>query len=219
MKTVILGAKGAGRVCLDTLRHSPESPNVEVIGFIDDNPELEGCQVAGLPILGNYAQLPELSRVYSIGGFLIGYSDHYMKLREERFNQCCKLGLKSINTIHSGAIIAPSVSIGQGVLIDKGVTIDLEARIGDNCWIYIGSIVGHDCILDDNVWLSGGVNLAGAVTIGKNTMLGTGASVIPKCHIGSDVIVGAGAVVINDVPDGVTVVGVPAMVTKKTRRR
>jgi serine acetyltransferase len=39
---------------------------------------------------------------------------------------------------------------------------------------------------------------------------------LPRIRIGKDAIVGAGAVVISDVPDGVTVVGVPARpITKR----
>ncbi len=214
MKAVILGAKGAGRLCLDTLKNSPEAGNVEVIGFIDDNPALQSRHVSGIPVLGTYTQLPELISKHNVGGFLIGFSDNLMRLREERFNQCRELGLKPINIIHKSAMIAPSVSLGEGVFIGTGVMMELEVKIGDNCSIQMGSTIGHDCVLEKNVWLSGGVNLAGAVTVGKNTTFGTGANVIPQCHIGRDVIVGAGAVVINDVPEGVTVVGVPARIIK-----
>lgn len=214
MKAVVLGAGGGGRLYLDTLRDCSEAGTVEVIGFIDDNPELLGRQVLGVPVLGTYAQLPELIKRHNIESVLVAYSDRFMKLREERFNQCRELGLKPINAIHTSAVIAPSATIGEGVFISKGVVIDLEVQIGDNCSIHRGCTIGEDCVLEENVWLAGGVNLAGRVIIEKNTMLGTGANVIPRCHVGRDVIVGAGAVVINDVPDGVTVVGVPARIIK-----
>jgi acetyltransferase-like isoleucine patch superfamily enzyme len=44
-------------------------------------------------------------------------------------------------------------------------------------------------------------------------MLGVGVSVVPGVRIGAGATVGAGAVVISDVPDGETVVGVPARPT------
>ena len=214
MKAVILGAGGGGRLCLDTLRDCPEAGNMEVIAFIDDNPELQGCQVSGIPVLGSYTQLPGLIERHNIEGILVAYSDRLMRLREERFNQCRELGLKPVNIIHPSAVISPSVSIGEGVLIGKGVLIDLEVKIGDNCAIFRGSTIGEFSVLEENVFLTGGVNLAALVTVGKNTMFGTGANVIPRCHVGRDVIVGAGAVIIDDVPDSVTVVGVPARIIK-----
>ena len=214
MKAVILGGGGGGKVYLDNLRSCPEAGTAEVIGFIDDNPELQGCEVLGVPVLGTYTQLPELIKRHNIEGVLVAYSDRLMRLREERFYQCRQLGLKPISTTHPSAVISPSVSIGEGVLIGKGVLIDLEVKIGDNCAIFRGSTIGEFSVLEENVFLTGGVNLAAHVTIRKNTMLGTGANVIPRCHVGRDVIVGAGAVVINDVPDGVTVAGVPARIIK-----
>jgi UDP-perosamine 4-acetyltransferase len=54
------------------------------------------------------------------------------------------------------------------------------------------------------------VAIGGDVTIGDRTFVGLGARVLPGVTLGSDVIVGAGAVVVRDVPDGVTVMGVPA---------
>ena len=41
-------------------------------------------------------------------------------------------------------------------------------------------------------------------------LVGIGAVVLPRVSIGHDAIVGGGAVVTADVPDGATVVGVPA---------
>ncbi len=46
--------------------------------------------------------------------------------------------------------------------------------------------------------------------VGVNAWIGAGATVLPRITIGHDAIVGAGAVVTEDVPDGTTVVGVPA---------
>ncbi|MFC2070999.1 hypothetical protein ACFLTB_07530, partial [Chloroflexota bacterium] len=110
MKAVILGAGGGGKLYLDTLRDSTEAGNVDVIGFIDDNPDLLGCQVLGIPVLGTYPQLSELIKKYNIEGMLIAYSDRFMQLREERFNQCLEIGLKPVNAIHPSAVISSSVS-------------------------------------------------------------------------------------------------------------
>lgn len=48
------------------------------------------------------------------------------------------------------------------------------------------------------------------VTIGRNVWIGAGALILPGVTIGDDAIVGAGSVVARDVPEGTTVVGVPA---------
>jgi acetyltransferase EpsM len=59
--------------------------------------------------------------------------------------------------------------------------------------------------------------VAGGVHVGEGTWIGAGAVVKQGINIGSWCMIGAGAVVVNDVPDGLTVVGVPARVMNVER--
>lgn len=52
------------------------------------------------------------------------------------------------------------------------------------------------------------------ITIGDNCYIGTGATILGPVIIGNNVTIGAGAVVTKDIPDGVTVVGVPGREVK-----
>jgi acetyltransferase EpsM len=65
------------------------------------------------------------------------------------------------------------------------------------------------------VHVSPGAQLGGNVYVGEGAHIGIGASIKPGVKIGKWSVVGAGAVVVNDVPDGVTVVGVPAKILNK----
>ncbi len=61
--------------------------------------------------------------------------------------------------------------------------------------------------------------IAGRVQVGEAAFIGLGANII-QCtheHRRNDAIVGAGAVVLKDVPDGITVVGVPARALASTQ--
>ena len=60
--------------------------------------------------------------------------------------------------------------------------------------------------------------LASNVHIDELTYIGGGASVIQGVRIGKGVIIGAGAAVIDNIPDNVTAVGVPARVIKHHER-
>jgi serine acetyltransferase len=55
-----------------------------------------------------------------------------------------------------------------------------------------------------------GANISGGVVIGTGVLVGTGAQILQYLHIGAGATVGAGAVVTRDVPEGLTVLGVPA---------
>jgi serine acetyltransferase len=48
------------------------------------------------------------------------------------------------------------------------------------------------------------------VAIGTGVLIGTGAQILQYLHIGPGATVGAGAVVTRNVPEGLTVIGVPA---------
>ena len=54
--------------------------------------------------------------------------------------------------------------------------------------------------------------------IGKNCVLGCGSCILGDITIGNNVKIGANAVVLHDVPDGCTVVGVPARIVKNTQK-
>jgi len=59
--------------------------------------------------------------------------------------------------------------------------------------------------------------LAGRVIVDNSAFVGIGATIIQNVRIGTDAVVGAGTVVVKDVPPGVTVVGVPARVLKRSK--
>jgi acetyltransferase EpsM len=72
------------------------------------------------------------------------------------------------------------------------------------------AVVEHECRIGDFAHVSSASALAGNVTVGEGAFLGVGARVLPGRRVGAWATVGAGAVVVDDVPDGLTVVGVPA---------
>ena len=102
--------------------------------------------------------------------------------------------------------IHPGAQLGHGILIDhgSGVVIGETAVVGDNCTIYQGVTLG-------GVGTQKGKRHP---TLGNNVMVGSGSKVLGPIKIGNNVKIGANAVVLKDVPDNVTVVGVPAKIVK-----
>ena len=58
-------------------------------------------------------------------------------------------------------------------------------------------------------------NIAGACEIGSATYIGMGSVLIDHTKVGSHSVIGAGAVVLEDIPDNVLAVGVPARIVKR----
>jgi sugar O-acyltransferase (sialic acid O-acetyltransferase NeuD family) len=100
--------------------------------------------------------------------------------------------------------------IGKGTVILKGAQLGARVRIGSHCTIRMNSVVNHDNVLEDYVFIGPGVTLCGYVTLGQGAYVGAGSVIKERIRIGSNAVVGAGSVVVRDVPDNVTVAGVPA---------
>ena len=105
-----------------------------------------------------------------------------------------------------GADIPINTRIGGGLVLHHpiGVVIHPSARIGTNCMLQSGVVLG---------WEAGGTP-----TIGDGVEIGAGAKIIGAVTIGHGARIGANAVVLSDVPAGATAVGAPARVLARPAR-
>ena len=106
---------------------------------------------------------------------------------------------------HRLAMITGQVCIGDPVVVQPGVYI-AHGQVVIDGFVHIGRGV----VLFP--WVTIGLragNFRGP-SIGQDVHVGTGAKVIGPIQIGAGARIGANAVVVNDVPEGATVVGIPA---------
>jgi serine O-acetyltransferase len=101
--------------------------------------------------------------------------------------------------LQSGARIGPGLYVGHW----GGIVVSSKARIGARCNLSQGVTLGV-AKGPDGRW--------GAPILGERVYVGPGAKIFGPIRIGNDVAIGANAVVNRDVPDGVTVGGVPAKI-------
>ena len=95
-----------------------------------------------------------------------------------------------------------NINVGKGLKIVHayGVTINCQS-IGENCTIFQNTTFGSD---DNN----------DVPIIGNNVTVYTGSVVVGKIKIGDNSIIGANSFVNKNVPNFVTVAGIPAKVIK-----
>ncbi|MCK5580790.1 MAG: serine acetyltransferase [Candidatus Omnitrophica bacterium] len=112
--------------------------------------------------------------------------------------------------------------------IITGVSIPASARIGKGFYVgHFGPVILHsDVVIGENFSIGPGVVVGtrglqnkGVPHIGHNVYIGVGAKVLGDIKIGNNVKVGANSVVLDNVADGVTVVGIPARMIKTRGQR
>jgi serine O-acetyltransferase len=107
--------------------------------------------------------------------------------------------------------IHPGATIGRRLFIDHGcgVVIGETAEIGDDVTLY------HGVTLGGVSWNPGKRH----PTLADGVVVGAGAKILGPITVGRNARVGANSVVIQDVPDTMTVVGIPGRVVLPTAQR
>lgn len=207
----IVGARpdGHGKVVLEILQ---AMGCYDIAGFIDDDPAKRDLRIRGLGVLGGMDELDALVQRYALTGGIVAFANNPQRRALGR--RILDAGLELVNAIHPTVHLDSDVVLGRGIVLCQGVIIVAGTRVGDSVNIHTGSTIDHDNVIEDGANIGPGVHTAGRVRIGRDAFIGTGASFIPDVVVGQASIVGAGAAVIRDVPDRVTVVGVPAKVIK-----
>jgi len=203
----IIGAGGFGREVLEILKDQNKVKSVWGIhGFLDNKKETHGKKINGFPVIGDFSLLKNKKNIYCV--VAIGEPE----IREKVVGKVSKMGVKFPPIIHPSVIRSEFVELGEGVIICAGCILTTNIILKNHVIINLNCTIGHDarigkyCSLMPNVCINGGDILEDKVYVGSN------ASLKEYIKIGKNSRIGAGAVVINDVPENVTAVGVPAKI-------
>jgi len=200
-RLIMIGAGGHGKVAADVAAAS----GWEDIQFLDQSYP-DNKRNGSWEIVGHTNDLEQI----------LSDDDHYFvsigsnKVREVMISNLQLSILTSLQ--HPTSWISPSAKLGNGVLVVGGVIVNADAQIGAGVILNTGCTIDHDCHIGEYTHISPGANLAGNVSVGARTWIGIGAVIRQGICIGKDVMIAAGAVVVDDIPDRVTVMGVPAKV-------
>lgn len=206
-KIIIWGCGGHAR----EVNHLCEQLGYEVVGFLNEQPEMKGKIIDDIMVLGDLHDISSLKDKVEI--VCAGVGDPILK---KRFVMKTKFaGFKIVNAlIHPSVYISKRNAIGVGSIICEGSTITTNIKIGNFVIINRGSNISHDDSIGDYVTVGPGVNIAGNVTIEEGAYIGVGSSIREKINIGAWSIVGGGSFVKDHVPVNTLYAGVPAKFKK-----
>ncbi|WP_243147637.1 serine acetyltransferase [Scytonema sp. UIC 10036] len=92
----------------------------------------------------------------------------------------------------------------------RGLVINHETIIGNNCILRHSTTIGNKKLLDGSI--------SGSPKIGNNVDIGANVVILGEITIDDDAVIGAGSVVVKDVPKGAVVAGNPARIIRMTNK-
>ena len=203
---VIIGAGDFGREIANVVeRINSVRSEWKLLGFIDDNKEIQGKLIDGYKVIGTSEWLnaadEEIYAICSLG---------VASTRKKVIAKFTNANIKWATLIDPDARLYRDSEIGKGSIICGGSILAINTKVHDHVIINLNCTLGHDDIVDDYCVINPGVNISGKVKLNKCVDMGTGAKAIQGLSVGSNTTVGAGAVVIKDLPENCVAVGAPA---------
>ena len=119
-------------------------------------------------------------------------------------------GFKSINIISNTAKISTSSILSEGIIIQHGVNVSAESRIGGFVKLNTYCNVMHNSVVGEFSTVAPNAVILGNVKIGNRCYIGSNATILPNLTICEDAIIGAGAVVTKHISKPGKYSGVPA---------
>lgn len=205
---LLIGAGGFARETAEAVRAiNAAGPAWNLLGFLDDRPELSGTVVTGVPVVG------PIERAHDHPGARLaictGRPDDYASRRAiaER------LGLEHARyatLVHPTATVSPSCTLGPGSVLLAHVDLTADVVVGRHVAVMPQVVLTHDTRIGDWATIASGVRLGGGCRIGEGAYIGAGACVREGVTVGDWAMVGMGSVVTRDVPSKRLWYGAPA---------
>lgn len=204
---IVVAAGGLGR---DIDAYAPAA-GFRVLGFLHDIRAYPGS-LDGLEVAERVLGPLEGHEVRDDVEYAIGLGD--VAPRGAVADRLLREGARLATVIHPLAWVAPSASIGDGVLVAPFAFVGPDAVVEDLAVINTHASVAHDAHLGRGSVLAPYAALTGRVRVDAEVFVATHATIAPRRRVGRGSTVGAGSVVLDDVGEGVLAHGNPA----RTRR-
>ena len=187
-----------------------DKPVYEILGFINDVPELQDKKFLGYPVLGGSEIISELVGREDVCFINNLYQPDDRKKIAQIFKEA---GCKVVSLIHP-TVNTSYVNCNVGCIIPEGCIIGPEVKIGSYVAFRNNALALHNTTIGSFCFIGPGAILCGYVTLEERCFIGAGATLIPHVKIGAGSIIGAGSTVSKDIPGNKIAAGTPARIIK-----
>jgi sugar O-acyltransferase (sialic acid O-acetyltransferase NeuD family) len=202
---LIAGAGGHAIELLDILISEGKTENLVFYDDVTSTTTLQG--------------FPVLKQEEEVRGFLAKHPDFMLgtgdpKVRKMFYHKFIALGGRHVSIKGRGIAFSNFTQSNEADIFNL-CFIGANTQIGKGTLINTGAQIHHDVRIGEFSEVNPGAVLLGACQVGNLSSIGANATILPKIKVGNQVIVGAGSVVTRDVPDGVTILGVPGKIIQE----
>lgn len=192
MKPVVLfGIGKIAEVVLQYLRHESK---VDVAACTVDGQYLPGEHWNGLDCVA----FEDIEQAYPAADYdmfvAMGYHD-LNGLRASRVRQAQAKGYRLISYVHPNSGLPSDCELGPNCFVMHNVNVHPCVTMGENVFVWSGSMIGHHSHIGDHCWLSSSSNISGGVTVGANCFFAVNATVGHSVRIGDRCFLGANSLV------------------------
>lgn len=187
-----------------------EDAEFNIIGIIDN--VLTGIYY-GYPVIGTDRDVAAIYQQYPNCQIVI--TPDSPQLRKKLADRYRSIGFSFATIIHPTATVSRFATIGEGTVVQRGVNVSANTKVGNFCKLNTCCNVMHDNIIGDYTTIAPNSVLLGYVNVGELSYIGANSTILPKIFVGELCTIGAGAVVTKRVQSNLVVAGVPAKIIAK----
>ena len=200
----MLAATGLAREVLLTVRASGQ---YDVLGILDDDPQLLDVLIDGAPVLGALEDAAMFPKALFAVCLPIGRDREAVV---ERLSQSGVEGNRYGTVLDPGIRLPDDCRIGPGSILLRHATVGPQVSLGNHTVVMPSVTLGWALQAGDFTTFSAGSSLGEGVRVGRGVHIGVNAGVADGLSVGDYSSVGMGSAVVQDVPEYETWVGVPA---------
>ncbi len=188
---IIVGSGSAGKETLGIIKSQSE----EYIIFFDTNPK-EKILWGKYQVISEIKELTKILHKQEKFCIAIGHP----RMREKMFKLMLDLGGIPVNVISKNSFILSEI-IENATIIQPGVCISYDVKIGKSNMIHANSVIGHKVETGNFVNISPMCSIIGPSKIDDFAYIGTGSIINPGVKIGKYAYITPGSIVKKDIKD------------------
>jgi sugar O-acyltransferase (sialic acid O-acetyltransferase NeuD family) len=196
---------GVGKIAEVVHYYAKEECGFNVAAFCVDAAYRKEDSFIGTPVV-SFEGVEKLFPPSDFDMFVaIGYHD-LNRLRAAKCAEARAKGYALVSIVSPHAHVPSNVKMGWNCFIMPPAVVHPCVTLGNDVFVWSGSMVGHHSVIGDHCWLTSSCNISGNVSMGDFTFAAVNATVGHSVKIGAKCFLGANTLVTKDLADGGVVI-------------